>query len=107
MRHIFLSLAFMGLALTAYSQNNQNIVKMNTTLQLTQQWDKTFPKSDKVDHKKVTFKNRYGIELAADMYTPKDATVALMRGSMAAALTAMPPKPQMPMMPMRSGSTLS
>ncbi len=73
MRHIFLSLAFMGLALTAYSQNNQNIVKMNTTLQLTQQWDKTFPKSDKVDHKKVTFKNRYGIELAADMYTPRDA----------------------------------
>ena len=73
MRHIFLSLAFMGLALTAYSQNNQNIVRMNTTLQLTQQWDKTFPKSDKVDHKKVTFKNRYGIELAADMYTPRDA----------------------------------
>ena len=73
MKHLFLSLAFMGLALTAYSQNNQNIVKMNTTLQLTQQWDKTFPKSDKVDHKKVTFKNRYGIELAADMYTPRDA----------------------------------
>ena len=73
MKHIFLSLAFMGLALTAYSQNNQNIVRMNTTLQLTQQWDKTFPKSDKVDHKKVTFKNRYGIELAADMYTPRDA----------------------------------
>ena len=44
-----------------------------TTLQLTQEWDKTFPKSDKVDHKKVTFKNRYGIELAADMYTPKGA----------------------------------
>ncbi len=73
MKHLFLSLAFMGLALTAYSQNNQNIVKMNTTLQLTQQWDKTFPKSDKVDHKKVTFKNRYGFELAADMYTPRDA----------------------------------
>ena len=47
--------------------------KMNTKLQLTQEWDKTFPKSDKVDHKKVTFKNRYGIELAADMYTPKNA----------------------------------
>lgn len=37
---------------------------------LTQEWDKTFPKSDKVTHKKVTFKNRYGIELVADMYTP-------------------------------------
>ena len=40
-------------------------------LELTQEWDKTFPKSDKVDHKKVTFHNRYGIELAADMYIPK------------------------------------
>ncbi|MCM1504504.1 MAG: alpha/beta hydrolase [Muribaculum sp.] len=43
-------------------------------LELTQEWDKVFPKSDKVDHKKVTFVNRYGITLAADMYTPKDAT---------------------------------
>ena len=40
-------------------------------LSLTQEWDKVFPKSDKVDHKKVTFHNRYGITLAADMYTPK------------------------------------
>ena len=39
---------------------------------LTQEWDKTFPKSDKVDHCKVTFINRYGITLAADMYVPKD-----------------------------------
>ena len=42
-------------------------------LTLTQEWDKTFPKSDKVDHKKVTFHNRYGITLAADMYIPKNA----------------------------------
>ena len=40
-------------------------------LNLTQEWDKVFPKNDKVDHKKVTFHNRYGITLAADMYTPK------------------------------------
>ena len=40
-------------------------------LSLTQEWDKVFPKNDKVDHKKVTFHNRYGITLAADMYTPK------------------------------------
>ena len=40
-------------------------------LNLTQEWDKVFPKSDTVDHKKVTFHNRYGITLAADMYTPK------------------------------------
>ena len=42
-------------------------------LNMTQEWDKTFPKSDKVDHKKVTFHNRYGITLAADMYAPKNA----------------------------------
>ena len=40
-------------------------------LNLTQEWDKVFPKSDKVDHKKVTFHNRYGITLAADMYMPR------------------------------------
>ena len=41
-------------------------------LKLTRDWDKTFPKSEKVDHCKVTFVNRYGITLAADMYVPKD-----------------------------------
>ena len=45
----------------------------NEMLTLTTEWDKTFPKSDKVDHKKVTFHNRYGITLAADMYLPKGA----------------------------------
>lgn len=43
-------------------------------LELTTEWDKVFPKSDKVDHSKVTFRNRYGITLAADMYVPKNAT---------------------------------
>lgn len=43
-------------------------------LTLTEEWDKTFPKSDKVDHKKVEFVNRYGVTLVADMYTPKGAT---------------------------------
>ena len=42
-------------------------------LNLTQEWDKTFPKSDKVDHCKVTFANHFGITLAADMYVPKGA----------------------------------
>ena len=42
-------------------------------LKLTQEWDKTFPKSDKVNHQKVTFINHFGITLAADMYTPKSA----------------------------------
>jgi len=43
------------------------------TLTLTQEWDKVFPKSDKVNHSKVTFVNRYGVTLAADLYTPKNA----------------------------------
>ncbi|HIR26087.1 MAG TPA: alpha/beta hydrolase [Candidatus Egerieimonas faecigallinarum] len=46
---------------------------MTETLQLVTEWDKTFPKSDKVDHRKVTFHNRYGITLAADLYAPKQA----------------------------------
>ena len=62
----------MGLMLTGCNENKQTTNEdMNMTLNLTQEWDKVFPKSDKVDHKKVTFKNRYGIELAADMYIPK------------------------------------
>jgi len=43
-------------------------------LEVTQEWDKVFPQSDKVNHKKVTFHNRYGITLVADMYEPKNAT---------------------------------
>ena len=44
-----------------------------TTLTLTEEWDKTFPKSEQVNHRKVTFRNRYGITLAADLYEPKGA----------------------------------
>lgn len=42
-------------------------------LKLTQEWDKVFPKSERVGHRKVTFHNRYGITLAADVYVPKNA----------------------------------
>lgn len=41
-------------------------------LKLTQEWDKVFPKNDKVEHSKATFHNRYGITLAADVYVPKN-----------------------------------
>lgn len=44
------------------------------SLKLENKWDKTFPKSDKVDHKKVSFINRYGINLAADLYQPKGSS---------------------------------
>lgn len=46
---------------------------MLENLHLTQEWDKVFPKSDKVDHRKITFHNRYGITLAADLYAPRQA----------------------------------
>lgn len=47
---------------------------LDEKLVLTEKWDKTFPKNDKVNHCKVTFHNRYGITLAADLYEPKDTT---------------------------------
>ena len=47
---------------------------MEEKLTLAQEWDKTFPKSDGVDHRKVAFHNRYGITLAADLYAPKGAS---------------------------------
>ena len=46
-------------------------------LKLTKEWDKVFPKSDKVNHKKVTFTNHFGITLAADLYEPKDTSCAV------------------------------
>lgn len=59
-------------AVTYANNTNENRNNMEK-LTLTKEWDKTFPKSDKVDHSKVTFVNRYGITLAADMYKPKGA----------------------------------
>lgn len=74
---ISVALALVALAANAQTMNNPNT---NTSLApqaqctLTQEWDKVFPKSDKIDHSKVLFVNRYGITLVADMYTPKNAT---------------------------------
>lgn len=50
---------------------------MKEKLNLVQEWDKTFPKSEMVNHRKVTFHNRYGITLVADLYEPKEATEKL------------------------------
>ena len=66
MNKILIALA--GIALVASCCNDKNANNMN----LTQEWDKTFPKSDLVEHSKVTFHNRYGITLVADMYVPKE-----------------------------------
>ncbi|MDE6485834.1 MAG: alpha/beta hydrolase [Duncaniella sp.] len=57
----------------AKETNTQNFSAMEQ-LNLTDKWDKTFPESDKAEHRKVTFPNRYGITLAADLYIPKNMT---------------------------------
>ena len=56
---------------TESAQPEKDMNKLN----LTAEWDKVFPKSDKVEHSKVTFKNHFGIELAADMFVPKDTSL--------------------------------
>jgi len=73
-RTIFFTAAFLSLLglMESRAQNMQNNRNMEK-LKLTEEWDKTFPKSDKVDHSKVTFVNRFGITLAADLYVPKIA----------------------------------
>lgn len=68
-----LSAMLLAISLTATAQTNINQGVKMETLNMTQEWDKTFPQSDKVSHKKITFYNRYGITLAADMYIPKHA----------------------------------
>ena len=71
-RITFLTTAFLCLfglmeSLAQTLQSNKNMEE----LKLTKEWDKTFPKSDKVKHSKVTFVNRFGITLAADLYVPE------------------------------------
>lgn len=65
------------LAFTSCSVGNNKEKEIRSTdmdtLELTQEWDKTFPQSDKVEHSKIIFHNRYGITLAADLYKPKNA----------------------------------
>lgn len=72
---IFLGLTVLaGNALAAANNSPDTIIlKDGKDMKLEQGWDKTFPKSDKVDHRKVTFQNRYGITLAGDLYIPRGA----------------------------------
>lgn len=63
-------LIFSGSALAADNNSGTNNTG-DSSMTLEQKWDKTFPQSDKVNHQKVTFQNRYGITLAADLYIPK------------------------------------
>ena len=65
--------AVMAAALTTDAQTAYKKDTDMDRLELTKEWDKTFPKSEKVSHEKVTFRNRYGITLAADLYKPVGA----------------------------------
>ncbi len=76
MKRYIYSLIIAFCSLTAINAQNNNITDMEN-LKLTSEWDKTFPKSENVEHSKVTFVNRYGITLAADMYVPKGAKTPL------------------------------
>ena len=75
MKKTLLAAMLLGAVLTACHQTTTNEQKETTMtkLELTQEWDKVFPLSEKVNHRKVTFETQYGLTLAADLYTPKDA----------------------------------
>ena len=70
---IILAVAALILAACNNKQETKNNENMKQELNLTKEWDKVFPLSDKVNHRKVTFETQYGLTLAADLYTPKDA----------------------------------
>lgn len=75
---LFLAILAAGVPATALpakteSENSSSMMKTENLI-LVGEWDKTFPRSEKTDHSKVTFRNRYGITLAADLYVPKGAT---------------------------------
>src|SRR5829696_5190810 len=71
-RAVATSLAILAAVQPAAAQQTRLTATRSHAMQLAQDWDKTFPKSPRVDHRKVTFKNRYGITLAADLYTPRE-----------------------------------
>ena len=73
MKNLVLTAACIAVLMGCSQQKTEKT--MNTQeLQLTQEWDKVFAQSDKVNHSKITFHNRYGITLAADLYVPKNTT---------------------------------
>jgi fermentation-respiration switch protein FrsA (DUF1100 family) len=75
MRHLIKTITLSGFLATFVSCSTQNAesLQKENNMKLTQEWDKTFPKSVNVTHQKVTFKNRYGLTLAADLYIPKNS----------------------------------
>ena len=82
MRKEFLAAMLVGGMLVACNNGNKQTTDndMKQTMELTQEWDKVFPLSEKVNHKKVTFKTQYGLTLAADLYTPASPDPSKERG---------------------------
>ena len=76
---LFATIVILTTACNEKTQPTETKENMKQELQLTQEWDKVFPLSDKVDHRKVTFETQYGLTLAADLYTPKAEVVADLR----------------------------
>ena len=70
---ILVAAAALVMAACSNKQETKNNENMKQELNLTQEWDKVFPLSEKVNHRKVTFETQYGLTLAADLYIPKDA----------------------------------
>ncbi|KAB2896794.1 MAG: alpha/beta hydrolase, partial [Burkholderiaceae bacterium] len=73
-RRNMLKMTASGIAVAGAATIATSPAMAQPAVKLTDKWDKTFPQSDKVQHKKVTFKNRYGITLAGDLYLPKSAS---------------------------------
>ena len=79
MRKIFIAMLLGGMLVAFNNKQNTNN-DMKHELELTQEWDKVFPLSKKVNHQKVTFKTQYGLTLAADLYTPASPDPSKERG---------------------------
>ena len=71
---ILLAAIVCGMLTNCTGDKHSDTGEMKQEMQLTQEWDKVFPLSEKVNHRKVTFDTQYGLTLAADLYTPKGAT---------------------------------
>ena len=72
-----LSLSIFAMAMLMLAGCTQKNIE---NMQITQEWDKVFPLSEKVNHRKVEFKNQYGIKLVGDLYSPKNGSSRMAQG---------------------------
>ena len=93
MKNSFFATILISSILVACNNNSKQTTDndMEEKLELTQEWDKVFPLSEKVNHKKVTFETQYGLTLAADLYTPASPDPSKRRGEKLAAIAVSGP----------------